>query len=276
LLATLVASDRLWRASKDEEIGLLTRPRGSRHTLRVLLTVKAQSVPLRQRMPKFFLDTTALAADRAAARALLPIAPETEARLVIFAELLLKWQKVINLVSATTLSQLWTRHFADSLQVLAVAPEVRLWVDLGSGAGFPGLVTAIALADVPGAQVHLIDSDQRKCAFLREVSRETGAPAVIHTGRIEDIVPQISGPVGAVSARALAPMPQLLAYAAEFLEKGALGIFLKGQHVEAELTDKAIASRYNIVMQKSRTLNSAQLLIVTSKISEPFKISEPR
>jgi 16S rRNA (guanine527-N7)-methyltransferase len=227
-------------------------------------------------MRKLILDAAALAADRAAARALLPIAPEMEARLAVFADLLLKWQKVINLVSAATLPQLWTRHFVDSLQVQAVAPEVRLWVDLGSGAGFPGLVTAIALADVPGAQVHLIDSDQRKCAFLREVSRETGAPAVVHTGRIEDIAPEIPGQIGAVSARALAPMPQLLAYAAIFLEKGALGIFLKGQHVEAELTDKAITSRYNIVMQKSRTLNSAQLLIVTSKISEPFKISEPR
>jgi 16S rRNA (guanine527-N7)-methyltransferase len=227
-------------------------------------------------MRKLILDAAALAADRAAARALLPIAPETEARLAVFTDLLLKWQKVINLVSAATLPQLWTRHFIDSLQVQAVAPEVRLWVDLGSGAGFPGLVTAIALADVPGAQVHLIDSDQRKCAFLREVSRETGAPAVVHTGRIEDIAPKIPGQIGAVSARALAPMPQLLAYAAIFLEKGALGVFLKGQHVEAELTDTAITSRYNIVMQKSRTLNSAQLLIVTSKISEPFKISEPR
>src|SRR5580692_3450923 len=146
-------------------------------------------------MRKLILDAAALAADRAAARALLPIAPEMEARLAVFADLLLKWQKVINLVSAATLPQLWTRHFVDSLQVQAVAPEVRLWVDLGSGAGFPGLVTAIALADVPGAQVHLIDSDQRKCAFLREVSRETGAPAVVHTGRIEDIAPEIPGQI---------------------------------------------------------------------------------
>jgi 16S rRNA (guanine527-N7)-methyltransferase len=220
-------------------------------------------------MPKFPPDPASLAADRAAARGLLPIGPDVEARLAIYAELLLKWQKTINLVSASTLPQIWTRHFADSLQVLAAAPHVAQWVDLGSGAGFPGLVTAIALADTPGAKVHLIDSDQRKCAFLREVSRETKSPAIIHNGRIEDIASEISEPIGAVSARALAPLPQLLSYAQVFLEKGALGVFLKGEHAEEELTDLSVRSKYSIVMQKSRTSNSAQLLIVSSKISEP-------
>src|SRR6202041_585510 len=127
--------------------------------------------------------------------------------------------------------------------------------------------TAITLADSPGAKVHLIDSDQRKCAFLREVSRETKSPAIIHNGRIEDIAPEISDRIGAVSARALAPLPQLLAYAQVFLEKGALGVFLKGEHAEDELTDYSVRSKYTIVMQKSRTSNSAQLLIVSSKIS---------
>ncbi len=209
------------------------------------------------------------AADKAAAFALFPVTPETEARLVVFADLLLKWQKVINLVSAATLPHLWTRHFADSLQVLAAAPQARIWVDLGSGAGFPGLVTAIGLADVPGASVHLIESDQRKCAFLREVSRETGAPALIHMGRIEDIVPQIGEPIDAVSARALAPLPQLVAYAAKFMEKGALGVFLKGQHVEGELTDSTITSRYDIKMQKSRTSKAGWLLIVEDEVAKP-------
>ncbi len=126
--------------------------------------------------------------DRAAALALFPLPPETQQRLAIYAELLRKWQKTINLVAASTLPHIWTRHFADSLQVQAAAPEALIWVDLGSGAGFPGLVTAIRLADKPGAKVHLIDSDQRKCAFLREVSRETAAPAIVHDGRIESVV----------------------------------------------------------------------------------------
>ena len=115
------------------------------------------------------------ASDRAAALALFPLPPETERRLAIYADLLAKWQKTINLVAASTLPHLWMRHFADSLQVQAAAPAAGCWVDLGSGAGFPGLVTAIRLAEEPGATVHLIESDQRKCAFLREVSRETGA-----------------------------------------------------------------------------------------------------
>jgi 16S rRNA (guanine527-N7)-methyltransferase len=210
-----------------------------------------------------------LAADRAAAATLVPMMPELEARLEIFAGLLLKWQRTINLVSNTTLGNLWTRHFADSLQVLSAAPQARHWVDLGSGAGFPGLIIAIALADAADAKVHLIDSDQRKCAFLREVSRETGAAAIVHNGRIEEIVPHITDPIDAVSARALAPLPQLVAYSAPFLKNGALGLFLKGQHVESELTDSSVKSRYDIKMQKSRTSNSAHLLIVTDKVAEP-------
>jgi 16S rRNA (guanine527-N7)-methyltransferase len=217
----------------------------------------------------FVPKSAALAADRAAALKLVPLAPAAEGRLAIFAELLLKWQGTVNLVAASTLPHIWTRHFADSAQVLMAAPQARRWADLGSGAGFPGLVTAIALADEPGAEVHLIESDQRKCAFLRAVSRETGAPAVVHAGRIEDIASQLAGDIEAVSARALAPLPQLLDYAAPLLEKGACGVFLKGQHLEGELTDSAITSRYDIIMQKSRTLNSAHLLIVKDKITEP-------
>jgi 16S rRNA (guanine527-N7)-methyltransferase len=212
-----------------------------------------------------------LSADRAAALALIPVTADTEMRLAIYAELLLKWQKTINLVAASTLPQLWTRHFADSLQVVVAAPDARIWVDLGTGAGFPGLVTAIALADVAGARVHLIESDQRKSAFLREVSRETGAAAVIHVGRIEDIAPTIHGRIDAVSARALAPLPHLLTLAEPLLKKGASGLFLKGQHLEDELTDSSIASRYEIEMRRSRTSASAHLLLVKDRFAEPYR-----
>jgi 16S rRNA (guanine527-N7)-methyltransferase len=214
-------------------------------------------------------DPAALAADHEAALQLVPMEAEIEARLEIYAKLLLKWQKTINLVSAATLAHIWTRHFADSLQVVLAVPAARLWVDLGSGAGFPGLVTAIVLKDQPGARVHLIDSDQRKCAFLREVSRETGAPTIVHNGRIEDVARQIDDPIEAVSARALAPLPQLLDYAAIFLAKGACGVFLKGQYLDDELTDSAIQSRYEITTRPSRIMSSAHLLIVKNKIAEP-------
>jgi 16S rRNA (guanine527-N7)-methyltransferase len=204
--------------------------------------------------------------DRAAALALFPLSEQIEQRLAIYAELLVKWQKTINLVAPSTVPFIWTRHFADSLQVQAAAPGARAWVDLGSGAGFPGLVTAIRLAGEPGAKVHLIDADQRKCAFLREVSRETGAPAIVHVGRIESMIAEIDEPIDAVSARALAPLPDLLAYAATFLEKGAVGLFLKGQDVGEELTDRTISSRYRISTRKSVTSSSSRLVIVKEKV----------
>ncbi len=210
--------------------------------------------------------------DRAAALKLCPVPPETEARLAIYAELLRKWQKVINLVSPSTLPRLWSRHFADSLQVQAAAPAARLWVDLGSGGGFPGLVTAIRLADVSGAKIHLIESDQRKCAFLREVSRETQAPAVVHQGRVEEILPTLSEPIEAVSARALAPLPMLLAYAGDLLEKGAVGLFLKGERLDDELTDSNLPgtfANYDFSLIRSATLPSARLLVVRNRIASP-------
>jgi 16S rRNA (guanine527-N7)-methyltransferase len=217
-----------------------------------------------------------LARDRAAALALFPLPSETEQRLAIYADLLVKWQKTINLVAASTLPHIWTRHFADSLQVQAAAPAARLWLDLGSGAGFPGLVTAIRLAGEPRAKVHLIESDQRKCAFLREVSRETGAPVVIHADRIERIVEEISEPVEAVSARALAPLPDLIAYSTRFLQKGAVGLFLKGQGVGAELTDSTMLSRYDISTRNSVTSSLGRLVTVREKSASAFAAVQQR
>ena len=152
----------------------------------------------------------------------------------------------------------------NSLQVQAAAPAALAWADLGSGGGFPGLVTAIRLADTPGAVVHLIESDQRKCAFLREVSRETQAPTEVHQGRIETVVPTL-GRIEAVSARALAPVPILLGYAAELLEKGAVGIFLKGERLGDELTGAQATdnlANYEVSTIRSATSEAGRLLIV--------------
>src|ERR1700733_7296679 len=125
-----------------------------------------------------------LAADRTRALALTPVSRETTDRLDRFVALLSAWQQRINLIAPSTAPQLWTRHIADSLQLLALAPEARIWADLGTGAGFPGLVLACALADTPGACVHLVESSTKKAAFLREAVRATGAPAVVHAVRI--------------------------------------------------------------------------------------------
>src|SRR3954451_4935665 len=121
-----------------------------------------------------------IGADKAAALALTPVSPETEARLDAYVDLLLQWQARTNLVASSTLPQLWTRHIADSLQLLALAPDAKTWIDLGSGGGFPGLVLACALAERAGAAVHLVERNAKKAAFLREALRITGAPAIIH------------------------------------------------------------------------------------------------
>jgi 16S rRNA (guanine527-N7)-methyltransferase len=116
---------------------------------------------------------------------------------------------------------------------LALAPERRIWADLGAGAGFPGIVLAILLKAVPGAAVHLIDSQAKRTRFLTEVVRQLSLPAVVHTGRAEEMAPPQDLQV--VTARAFAPMSKLLQYAYPYLRSGATGLFLKGRDVENEL-----------------------------------------
>lgn len=173
--------------------------------------------------------------DRAAALKLVPVSRETEDRLVLYVDMLAKWRRVTNLISEATFAEVWRRHIADSAQLLDLAPRAKRWVDLGSGAGFPGMVLAIQLAETAGAMVHLIESDQRKCAFLREVARVAGASAQIHAARIEAIPPESLTPVDSVTARALAPLPILLDYARTWIMQGAVGIFPRGRTTQAQL-----------------------------------------
>jgi 16S rRNA (guanine527-N7)-methyltransferase len=176
-------------------------------------------------------------ANKVAALALTPVSRETEGRLNRFVDLLLEWQAKTNLVAPSTLPALWTRHISDSLQLLTVAPSAKTWVDLGSGGGFPGVVLACALAEVPGAFVHLIERNAKKAAFLREALRVTNAPGTIHLADIGDSVERIPGPIDCVTARAVAPLHQLVGFAEPLVRKGAKALFLKGQDVEAELTE---------------------------------------
>ena len=178
-----------------------------------------------------------LPADKAEALALTPVSRETEARLDRYVALLLEWQAKTNLVAPSTLSNLWTRHISDSLQILSLAPSAKTWADLGSGGGFPGVVLACVLADIPGANVHLIERNAKKAAFLREALRVTSAHGTVHLADIGDSVDRITGPVDCVTARALAPLHQLIGFAAPLVGKGAKALFLKGQDVEAELTE---------------------------------------
>jgi 16S rRNA (guanine527-N7)-methyltransferase len=187
---------------------------------------------------------------------------ETLRRLEIYAELLQKWQRAVNLVGDSTLDDIWVRHFADSLQVAEAVPEARKWLDLGSGAGFPGLVTAIRYAGEPGARVHLVESNRRKCAFLREAARATGAPAVVHCGRIEEVLPSFNEPIDAVSARALASLEKLIAYAEEFLAQGAVGVFPRGKLFEAEGLLGLTGGKYLLTSIASHTDPAARLVVV--------------
>ena len=137
----------------------------------------------------------------------------------------------------TGIPNLWTRHISDSLQLLSLAPSAKTWVDLGSGGGFPGVVLACALAETPGANVHLVERNAKKAAFLREAVRITSAAAIVHLAGIGDIVDRIGSRVDCVTARALAPLHQLVGFAEPFVSGGAKALFLKGQDVEAELTE---------------------------------------
>ncbi len=166
------------------------------------------------------------------------VSRETLDRLTVYADMLAKWQRRINLVGPATIEVLWTRHFADSLELGQHAPSgSKTWLDIGTGAGFPGMVIATC-GQQKNLQVNLVEANVRKCAFLREVTRRIKAPVTIHNRRIEAIDSQAIQTMApdVVTARALAPLDLLLKLAQKPLEYGAVGVFPRGQDVEDELT----------------------------------------
>jgi 16S rRNA (guanine527-N7)-methyltransferase len=201
-------------------------------------------------------------ADQKRALALTPVSRETKKRLELFVDLLSDWQKKTNLVAPSTLDELWTRHIADSLQLVPLAPEARTWVDFGSGGGFPGIPIACALAGETGAIVHLIESNGKKAAFLREAVRATGVPALVHQERVENFGESFAEAVHVVTARALAPLKILCDQAFPLISRGAIGLFPKGQDVEAELTDAAKYWRLEASRVPSRTCPESSIVIV--------------
>ena len=210
-----------------------------------------------------------LAADRECALALTPVSRETAARLDRFVALLLAWQEHTNLIARSTIPVIWTRHIADSLQLVDLAPHGKVWADLGSGAGFPGIVIACALADAQGAEIHLVESIGKKAAFLREAVQVIGAPAIVHALRVEDFVDTGAESIDVVTARALAPLSRLLPLAYPLLKKGALGLFPKGQDVASELTEAAKYWKIRSDLIGSRTDERAQILVV--RALEPLR-----
>jgi 16S rRNA (guanine527-N7)-methyltransferase len=194
-----------------------------------------------------------LETDKAAALKLTPVSREAEARLQHYVDLLLRWQAKTNLVAPSTLPTLWTRHISDSLQLLALAPSAKVWLDFGSGGGFPGVVLACAMAEVGGGKVHLVERNAKKAAFLREALRVTAAPGQVILADIGDSVDSFAGQVDCVTARAVAPLHQLIGFAEPLLQRGAKALFLKGQDVDAELTEATKYWKLKPRLHPSRT-----------------------
>lgn len=218
---------------------------------------RTEQPPVRARIDKASANDQALdsiiAADKREALMLASVSRETETRLDRYIALLREWQAKTNLIAPSTLPYLWTRHIADSLQLVDLAPSAKRWADLGSGGGFPGVVLACAMAGMPGASVHLVERIAKKAAFLREAIRVTSSPGVVHLAEIGDNVDRITGPVDCVTARALAPLHQLIGFAEPLMRQGAKALFPKGQDVEAELTEAAKYWNIQPRLHQSRT-----------------------
>jgi 16S rRNA (guanine527-N7)-methyltransferase len=185
------------------------------------------------------------------------VSRETRQRLTAYVELLLHWQRTINLISQRDAAQVWARHIADSLQLAPlIPPGTDRGIDLGSGAGLPGIVLAIAT----GIHFDLVEADHRKAAFLREAVRLTAAPAIVHAMRIEaTAIP----PARLITARALAPLDTLLRLASRLLAPGGVCLFPKGHGVDDELTATAARWHMHVHRTPSRTDPSATILRIS-------------
>jgi 16S rRNA (guanine527-N7)-methyltransferase len=189
------------------------------------------------------------------------VSRETIVKLSTYETLLKQWQRTINLVAPSTLGEIWNRHFADSAQLLALAPRnAQQWLDLGSGAGFPGLILALLLAERGGAKMTLIESDTRKAAFLAEVARQTGVAVDICRARIESRPTQAK--VDVITARALAPLPRLLELAAPYFSKDTVGLFLKGRDAQAEVDNALKDWDFSVALHPSQTDDEGRVIAV--------------
>lgn len=189
----------------------------------------------------------------------LGVSRETLGRLEAYAELLLQWQQRINLISPSTIPELWSRHILDSAQLVRLKPDARCWVDLGSGGGLPGLVIACFLAESVEGRIHLVESNGKKAAFLRHVATTLCLPAEIHVQRIEAAIPLLPQPE-IVTARALATLDELIGYSNLLLKRGALGLFPKGRDVDDELTAAQRNWHFSYTLHRSVTDSAARIV----------------
>jgi len=205
------------------------------------------------------IDEKILAKDREAALRITPVSRETAERLDRFVEHFLKWQRVVQLASPSTLNTLWTRHIADSLQLLPDLEDAKEVVDVGSGGGFPGLVLSIS---APDKKFHLVESDTRKASFLREAARVSNSTAEVYAERVESVAKRINTGIHMVTARAFAPLPKLLELTDPFLQSGARAVFLKSQDIDDELTTAAKSWTVNYRLRNSLTDPRGRILLI--------------
>ena len=191
----------------------------------------------------------------------LPLPPSALADLHAYRDLLSTWNGRMNLVGPSAMAQFWTRHVADSAQLLALAPEARTFADLGAGAGLPGVVLAILLKGEPGAHVHLVESLAKRCGFLREAVAALSLPATVHQARAEDLKPAPA--VEVVTARAVAPLDKLLAFARPVLRPGVRGLFLKGRNAASEVEAARQGWSFTAVLHPSSTDPEGRIVEIT-------------
>ena len=186
------------------------------------------------------------------------------ARIEAHRAILADWSQRMNLVGPKELDLYWKRHALDSAQLVRLAPEAKRWVDLGAGAGFPGLIVAAILADTPGAEVTLVESIGKKATFLREAIAAMGVPAKVLHGRVEDVLGK-AGRCDVVTARAFAPLPRIMDYARPILSRGAVGLFPKGADLDGELAATQAAG-WTLAYDVHESLSdpSGRILRVTS------------
>ncbi|MHA1573678.1 MAG: 16S rRNA (guanine(527)-N(7))-methyltransferase RsmG, partial [Alphaproteobacteria bacterium] len=173
-------------------------------------------------------------------------------KLNLFVSLLDEWQRTQNLVGPSAIHEIWIRHIADSAQLTALAPKARRWLDIGAGAGFPGIVIAMLLAGAPGSFVDLVESRAKRCAFLREAGRVTGVSVAVHCERLENMTPGLPVVPDAISARAVAPLGKLLGWIEPMLEKGATAYLHKGLDFEREWQSIRDQKRFDLIVHDSR------------------------
>ena len=193
-----------------------------------------------------------------------PVSRETFGKLTQFEAEFRRWSVRINLAAPSTLGSLWQRHILDSAQLFSLERESTEWLDLGSGGGFPGAVIAILLSGTSGRRISLVESNRKKAAFLQTILGTLRAPATVFPLRIEDAAGKVPIPQ-VVTARALAPLPELIGLASPWLSAGARGLFHKGRDYRAELANCADAWQFDLVEHKS-VIDDAGVILEISNV----------